>query len=193
MQQFINSWASGLIVAVIVATIIELILPENNNKKYIKTVCGILILFTIISPIVLKFGGNVDLDIQKYSDMLIPQDVIQVQETSSLITDKNIIKVYKENLSRNIKEGIENLNYIVKSINLEIDENKNYGDIKKIYMKAESVQTQNNIQVESVEINVSNDLSKSEKEYNLEENDKDIIKEFLNKNYRISSSDIYIN
>ena len=51
MQQFINNWASGLIVAVIIATIIELILPENKNKKYVKMVSGIFILFTIISPI----------------------------------------------------------------------------------------------------------------------------------------------
>jgi len=43
LQQFINSWASGLIVAVIIATIIELILPENTNKKYVKMVSGIFI------------------------------------------------------------------------------------------------------------------------------------------------------
>ena len=126
--------------------------------------------------------------------------MIEVQETASVITDKNIMKVYKENLIRNITTGIENLNYTVKSIELEIDENKNYGDIKKIYLQVENVALVPDIKIENVEVNVSNDNALNDNETrgastksNLKENDKSIIKEFLNKNYRISSSDIYIN
>lgn len=193
MQQFIYSWASGLIVAVIIATIIELVLPENKNKKYIKMVSGVFILFTIISPIVVKFNGNVDLDIDKYTNMLVTENVVEVQETASIVTDQNIIKVYRDNLTRNIRTGIENLNYVVNSIELEIDEDKNYGDIRKIYLDVENVDLVPEIKVENVEINVSNSINSEEKnENNLNENDKAIIKEFLNKNYRISSKDIYI-
>lgn len=198
LQQFINNWASGLIVAVILATIIELILPDNKNKKYVKMVSGIFILFTVISPVILKFTGNIELDIEKYSDMLVPENVVEVQETASVVTDKNIIKVYKENLERNITNGIENLNYVVKSVELEIDESKNYGDIKKIYLVVENVELVPSIQVENVEINVSSNATTSgvtenqSNESSLLENDKNIIKEFLNENYRISSKDIYI-
>jgi len=197
VQQFINSWASGLIVAVILATIIELILPENKNKKYVKMVSGVFILFTIISPVIMKFNGNVNLDIQKYSNILMPENIVEVQETASVVTDKNIMKVYKDNLARNISNGIENLNYDVKSIELEIDESKNYGDIKKIYLQVESLELVPEIKVENVEINVSNEINGAEQlggttENKLLENDKNIIKEFLNKNYRIASSDIYI-
>ena len=195
MQQFIYSWASGLIVAVIIATIIELVLPENKNKKYIKMVSGVFILFTIISPIIVKFNGNVDLDIDKYTNMLMPENVVEVQETASIVTDENIIKVYRDNLTRNIRTGIENLNYVVNSIELEIDEEKNYGDIRRIYLDVESVELVPDIKVENVEINVSNTItstSEEESENKLNENDKAIIEEFLNKNYRISNKDIYI-
>lgn len=195
MQQFIYSWASGLIVAVIIATIIELVLPENKNKKYIKMVSGVFILFTIISPIIVKFNGNVDLDIDKYTNMLMPENVVEVQETASIVTDENIIKVYRDNLTRNIRTGIENLNYVVNSIELEIDEEKNYGDIRRIYLDVESVELVPDIKVENVEINVSNTVtstSEEESKNKLNENDKAIIKEFLNKNYRISNKDIYI-
>ena len=195
MQQFIYSWASGLIVAVIIATIIELVLPENKNKKYIKMVSGVFILFTIISPIIVKFNGNVDLDIDKYTNMIMPENVVEVQETASIVTDENIIKVYRDNLTRNIRTGIENLNYVVNSIELEIDEEKNYGDIRRIYLDVESVELVPDIKVENVEINVSNTItstSEEESKNKLNENDKAIIKEFLNKNYRISNKDIYI-
>ena len=38
MISYINTWAEKVIVAVIIGTIIELILPKGNSKKYIKTV-----------------------------------------------------------------------------------------------------------------------------------------------------------
>ena len=38
MVSVINSWAQGIIPAEIIATIIEIILPEGNNKKYIKMI-----------------------------------------------------------------------------------------------------------------------------------------------------------
>ena len=65
---FISSWAEQIIVAVIIATIIEMILPSGNNKKYIKVVIGIYVLFTILSPIIGKIT-KIDLesfDYEKY-------------------------------------------------------------------------------------------------------------------------------
>ena len=56
--KFINSWAQGIILAVIIATIIEIIIPEGNNKKYVKTVIGLYILFTIIYPLITKISNN---------------------------------------------------------------------------------------------------------------------------------------
>ncbi len=56
---------------------------------------------------------------------------------------------------------MKNLNYDVKSIKLEIDETKNYGDIKKIYLEVENVKL-----VSDIDINVENieiDVSSSEK------------------------------
>ena len=52
MIQFLSSWAEQIVLAVIIATIIELILPQNKNKKYIQMVIGIYVLFNIISPII---------------------------------------------------------------------------------------------------------------------------------------------
>ena len=62
-------------------------------------------------------------------------------------------------------------------------------EIQKEYLRKNGEE----IKVENVEIDVSNSISSEENsENNLNENDKAIIKEFLNKNYRISSKDIYI-
>ena len=58
MVAFISNWAQGIIVAVIIASIIEMILPEGSSKKYIKVVIGVYILFVIVTPIVNQFSNN---------------------------------------------------------------------------------------------------------------------------------------
>ena len=42
----------------IIATIIEMLLPNNGNGKYVKMVIGIFVLFSIISPVINKFRNN---------------------------------------------------------------------------------------------------------------------------------------
>ena len=37
-MDWISDWAGGIIIAVIIGTVIEMILPEGNSKKYIKMV-----------------------------------------------------------------------------------------------------------------------------------------------------------
>ena len=37
-MEWFSKWAEGIIIAVIVSTIIEMILPEGNSKKYIKVI-----------------------------------------------------------------------------------------------------------------------------------------------------------
>ena len=40
MINFLSSWAEQVILAVIIATILELILPNSKNKKYVQMVIG---------------------------------------------------------------------------------------------------------------------------------------------------------
>ncbi|MGN1301562.1 MAG: stage III sporulation protein AF, partial [Clostridia bacterium] len=94
MIEIINSWAQKIIIVVIICTIIEMILPEGKNKKYIKTVIGIYVVFTIISPIISKINNSNTLDLNKYFKT---ENNITV-ETSSPVVDTNeyIEEVYKE-------------------------------------------------------------------------------------------------
>ena len=63
----INVWTQGILIATIIAIIIQLILPENKNKKYIKVVIGIYILFCIIHPVVGKSVNLEDYDLENYN------------------------------------------------------------------------------------------------------------------------------
>lgn len=64
MIKFLSNWSKGLGISIVVVSILEMVLPENKTKKYVKMVMGIYILFNIISP----FIQNKELlDISKFS------------------------------------------------------------------------------------------------------------------------------
>ena len=94
MIQFLSSWAEQIVLAVIIATIIELILPQNRNKKYIQMVIGIYILFNIISPIIKNKDTILtsgDYDLEKYES----SSNYTIDQSSM---DERIEKIYLEEL-----------------------------------------------------------------------------------------------
>ena len=112
---FISTWAQGIIVSVILATIIEMILPNSSNSKYIKVVIGIFVLFTIISPIINKFSNNSNkIDFDSY----IKTPTSETVSTSVNLNNEDAIKkMYEENLKVDIKTKISQKGYTVGNIN----------------------------------------------------------------------------
>ena len=71
MIDFLSTWAEKISLSVIVISILEMLIPNNKMKKYIRVVMGIFILFNIISPLIeekdLINMNNLDLDIETFS------------------------------------------------------------------------------------------------------------------------------
>ena len=129
MVEWISNWAESIIVAVIIATIIEMILPEGNSKKYIKVVIGVYVLFTIITPVLNKFTGE---DVQ-VSDILDLDTYIEEAEASvkmqNTIQDNNqssIMGMYSSGLKDDMKAKIEAKGYIVNSVDINIADDESY-------------------------------------------------------------------
>lgn len=88
--------------AVIIATIIEMILPKNNNKKYIQMVIGVYVLFNIISPII---KNKEIFTIEKYNVEDYQSPVNNKVDQSSM--DKRIEKIYLEELKNKVISKFE--------------------------------------------------------------------------------------
>lgn len=201
MVEFLSNWAEQIIIAIVIASIIEMILPNNKNKKYIKMVIGIYILFTILSPIV----GNTDvfsaqdLNIEEYAET---NETETVNQTSM---DSRIEELYIEELEKNITEKAEEEGYEVKSCKVDavLDEGEANAGINKIELiisgKKESNQNESDSKindVNKVEINVG--LSKftqsdsSKNEGSIENANFQSLKKVLSEYYEIDSNKIYI-
>lgn len=201
MIKFINSWAQGIILAVIIATIIEIIIPEGNNKKYVKTVIGLYILFTIIYPLITKISNNklnFDSIIAKTSKEVSMYDS---KVANSIETNTYIENTYKNNLKEKIKGAIEEKGYTILDFNLYIETQNEeaYGQINSIVLKLQKANKEQNTikgvnKIEEINVNIKNNKTenlKTEKE--LTDSEIKTIKEYLNNMYSIEEERIHIN
>lgn len=188
----ISTWAKSIILAVIIATILEMILPEGNNKKYIKTVIGVYILFTIISPIISKLnGGNIQIDASKYENYFNSQNYTMA---STNVVDINLDNAYISSMKSDIKQRMKEKGYEVKSLNadIELKNEERYGTIKSIKLTLRKNTSSNVINsIEKVEINISNEQVNNT-ENSLQESEKREIKKYLSETYSIDESNIEI-
>lgn len=190
MIKIINSWAQKIIIVVIICTIIEMILPEGKNKKYIKTVIGIYVVFTIISPIISKINNNT-LDLNEYFKIE-NNETIETSNPIMVDTNEYIEEVYKEKLRADIKTKIEAMNYSVKNIDLEIEteSEETYGTILKLelcVLQKQQEPQQNNIQIEKIVIG-----KEKKEESGIPDKEKEKIKQTISSIYYVPEKNIII-
>ncbi len=195
MIEFLSSWAQGIIVAVIIATLIEMILPNSSSKKYVKVVIGMYILFTIVSPIIKKVGGkdiNLNtINIEKYEQQIEKSD----NTISRKFEDNNtrsIKDIYVSNLKADISAKLKEKGYEIDTSDIQIKDDENY-TIEKITLKLikmEQKQEKNNeIVINTVEI--GNAISQKDSK-TLSNDDKQEVKDYISETYDIDKKNINI-
>ena len=178
MIDFLSNWAQGIIVAVIIATIIEMILPNGSSKKYVKVVVGIYILFTIISPIITKFSSNNFnindiLDTKAYEEQMAKSD----EDISKKIEENNnrtIKDIYQSNLESDIKAKLKDKGYEV----LDKKETEESNQVR-------------NIEIEEVNIQIG-ETNTQESDTSLGSSEKQEIAEYISSTYDIDIKNIEI-
>lgn len=198
MISWISSWAQGIIMAVIIDAIIEMILPEGNSKKYVKIVIGVYVLFTIISPVISKITGKTI----QVSDILELNKYIEETENNSKLyvtldedNSNNIKDIYESSLRNDIKAKIEAKGYNAKNIKLEIEDDEEY-TLKKIDIEIYKNMEKNKKDIETVQnvdINISQKSTENDMQEKLSEKDKRKLKDYLSGVYEIDEKNININ
>lgn len=201
MIDWISTWSQSIIIAVIIATIIEMLLPSGSSKKYIKVVTGVYILFTIISPVITKFTGKTlavsdILELDSYVNEIKQKEVSQnllAENNSSSIKD-----IYTANLKSDIKNKLKQKGYSANNIVLTVGDDENYTlnkieiDIEKI---KEDKQEVNEIEaVNKINITISNSVvEKNNNKSSISDKEKEKIKQYLSSVYEIDEKDILVN
>ena len=195
MIEFLSSWSQGIIVAVIIATLIEMILPNSSSKKYVKVVIGMYILFTIVSPIIKKVGGkdiNLNtINIEKYEQQISKSD----NTISRKFEDNNtrsIKDIYVSNLKADISAKLKEKGYEIDTSDIQIKDDENYTIVKitlKLIKMEQKQEKNNEIVINTVEI--GNTISQKDSK-TLSDDDKQEVKDYISETYDIDKKNINI-
>jgi stage III sporulation protein AF len=57
-MEFLKEWITNIILFILLATVIDMLLPNSNLQKYVKVVIGLLLISIILSPIMKLFSSD---------------------------------------------------------------------------------------------------------------------------------------
>ncbi len=138
MVEFMSSWVKGLGLAIVIISILEMLLPNNKTKKYIRMVMGIYLLFTMISP----FMNNKDiwnpkeLNLESY----VTTETSTTLDQSSM--DERIQELYIQELEKDITKKLKEKGYEVTTckVKAQISDKEEETKITKIKVKVQKSQ-----------------------------------------------------
>lgn len=206
MIEFMSSWVKGLGLAIVIVSILEMLLPNNKTKKYVRMLMGIYVLFTMISPFVSNreiFSTN-QFELEEY---VTAQTSTSVNQSSM---DERIKELYIQELEKDItkklkEKGYEVTNCKVKAQISDKEEDTKITKIKLGIQKSQEKQQEQNIenqivtQIQKIKpidtsIQEENDLQQEEtKSTKVNKSDIQNIKKFLIEEYGVNEKCLEIN
>ncbi len=204
MIEVLSSWTKGLGVTIVIVSILEMLLPNNKTKKYIRMVLGVFVIFNIISPLI-QNKDKLDLsnlDIEDYTTV----------ETTSTVTqtsmDERINKLYEEELKKDITKKVEEKGFKVKNAKINTTRNDDgEWEIKQIQLNIEKSQepvkeanetVENKIvtevqKIKKIDTKINNEEKTSNQEKKITNTDIQNVKKFLIEEYGVNEKCLKIN
>lgn len=202
-MEFLRNWIEQIAVAVIIASIFEMILPNGKTKKYIKMILGVFIVFSMISPFVdskALYNFDVNEVIDNYK-----KDINTSNVTSNKSIDEKVEEMYIKELEDDISKNIKEQGYNVKvcKIDAKVYSDNDDAGINSInitllsknnnYNSKESKDENSGIEeINKVEIGISMNTNNENNEP-ITEKDIKILKKNLSEHYEIDKKVININ
>lgn len=221
MINFLSSWVKNLCLALIVVSILEMLLPNNKTKKYVKMVMGLYILFSIIEPFI-ENSNELKFNVEDLYNQYSVETLAESENVNQKSMDSRLDKLYKQKLENDIVQKLDEEGYVVEDCDVKAHISSNDTGIELITIKIkekkdnsnENDENQSNekmnieekivneIQkIQKVEINVSKNQDNSSDEstqseqqnQNITKTDIKIVKQFLIKEYGVSEKCLRIN
>lgn len=152
MMQFLTTWVTNIILFVLLAIIIDLLLPNSNMQRYTKMVIGLLLIVIILNPILKIF--NTDLE-----DILAAFKFPTVEEKKEV---ENLIENKKKEIQASQRAYIlEEMAVQMKSM-VEVELMRDYGlKVEAVHLQfSENVENLSSRDLEGVDVTVKRENPK---------------------------------
>lgn len=197
VKEFLREWTINILILSIFISILEIILPKGNIKRYVNMIIGIIIIIVIINPFIKLITSNIDIEREVFSNIFDSNKQFNKGNLKK-IHEEEILKTYKHKLSNDIKNSIENnTKFIVTDVFIELDleDSENYGIIKSITLNIDNhkdKEVSGKIVVENINIDINNDNNdKLDTSDSIEIKNKELLN-LLSSRYNISTDSIKI-
>jgi stage III sporulation protein AF len=140
-MDFLTDWITNILLFILLAVVVELLLPQTSLQKYVKMVIGLLLISIILNPIFKLFSSDLE-DLLKNANVLFEKDVntniensienqkIDIQaDQNAYILEQTAVQL----VEMTEKELMDTFNYQFRNVELIVDEN--YGS----YLQPEDV------------------------------------------------------
>lgn len=194
--EFLTQWLREIVLVFIFTSIVELILPNGNMKKYINMVIGFLIILVIIGPFVKLIHTDYSFARNLYKNQI---ESINFKYNEDLeinkVQDEQIKDFYINKVKGEIQELVLNTtDYVIESIDITIKEDEmNFGKLEEVNLILKENldgEKENQIAIkEVVKVSIGKD-SKIETEY--EEISDDKLKKKISETYDLPTEKIKI-
>ena len=134
MISFLSSWVKNLCLALIVVSILEMILPNNKTKKYVKMVMGMYILFSIIAPFV-ENKNELKFDVENLYRQYSTETSATTEVVDQTTMDSKLNELYEEKIEKNIIQKTEELGYEIDSCNVKAHISDQDTGIEQIFIR----------------------------------------------------------
>ncbi|WP_458415434.1 stage III sporulation protein AF [Schinkia sp. CFF1] len=151
-MQFLTTWVTNIILFVLLAIIIDLLLPNSNMQRYTKMVIGLLLIVIILNPILKIF--NTDLE-----DILAAFKFPTVEEKKEV---ENLIENKKKEIQASQRAYIlEEMAVQMKSM-VEVELMRDYGlKVEAVHLQfSENVENLSSRDLEGVDVTVKRENPK---------------------------------
>lgn len=195
MIEAFSAYIKTIAVFIIFSAFAEIVMPNENFKKYIHIVIGFLMIVIVLKPITTVLGkGGVDFtNIIEKKEVNDPVGQMQQQDELKYeaLENEYLLSIYKQNMIDKITNDMKQQEIYIDTIFLIIGEGENnFGELLEIQMTiSDKNKKQNNSALEVIPVSPVN--------IKQEENQKDVsmeskVIEILETQYHIASESIHI-
>jgi stage III sporulation protein AF len=174
-MEFLKSWITNITVIVIFTMLLDILVPNNDMKKFVKVIMGLLIVLVIIKPFLMVKNVGYQFESAMTQTTAYIDDTSHNSESNIGISQNSTaLNIYKQKLSDKVIEIVKSRKEfenrdVRASVDIENDINKKeFGSIKSIEVfvekdKSGAVQAST---IEPVKINTETVINKKQSEYN---------------------------
>lgn len=198
-MSLLASWLKQLILVVIIATILDLLLPSDTMQRYVRLVMGLVILVLILSPILSVIKNDWDIDqVLTAGDIPSDNELASIQEKTAHLKGKQqqwVEESVQKQIEKQIRVSVANkFNIAIENVSVTLAEQDGEVNINKINLviddEGEDDSDENINPVAPVRINVGE--ASREKETALVGQQFHKVKEWISQEWHVDETVVHI-